>query len=140
MREDPFEVALRQCVEAPVGQGDRAADRGQRGRFGAFVDPDAIVVGIYSGSGRSTGGRRADRRWVRLRPMSLRQAAPTDAALATLAGQLQDAVTTFEGALPTGIGTVDDWPEFTAVRGNHFAKFVAWPRWSNSHCGLGPRA
>ncbi|MDX6242233.1 MAG: hypothetical protein QOG10_7182, partial [Kribbellaceae bacterium] len=33
MREDPFEVALRQCVEAPVGQGDRAADRGRRGRF-----------------------------------------------------------------------------------------------------------
>jgi hypothetical protein len=72
--------------------------------------------------------------------MSLRQAAPTDAALATLAGQLQDAVTTFEGALPTGIGTVGDWPELTAVRWEslrevrRLAAMVKQPPWPRSSC------
>ena len=72
--------------------------------------------------------------------MSLRQAAPTDAELATLAGQLQDAVTMFEGALPTGIGTVGDWPELTAGRREslpevrRLAAMVKQPLWPRSSC------
>ena len=83
----------------------------------------------------SPGGRCG-----KLRPMTRRQAAPTDAELAGLANELRDAVTTFEGALPQRLGTVGDWPELTPARREslrevrRLATLVKQPLWPRSSC------
>jgi hypothetical protein len=77
--------------------------------------------------------------------MSSRHAAQlTEAELAALAKELQDAVATFEGGLLAGVGTIGAWPELTDVRRDGLRKVrrlaamvkqPMWPRHSCLSCG-----